>query len=81
MDRVQLRLVPTDPPPVLDVEDAVADLDDGTLGGLFASLHAEAARLSSHPAAPAVFGGLVLHLAALAEDYIGVPMPPPVERT
>jgi len=77
MSRPQLRLVPTDPPPVSECDD---DLDDGTLGGLFAALHAEAARLSSHPAAPAVFGGLVLHLAALADDFAGVPMPPPAER-
>lgn len=68
----ELRLVPTDPEAVTDDE-----LDDGTLGGLFAAFHAE---LSRKPLTPAILGGVLLHLACLAEDYRKVPLPPHAER-
>ena len=68
----ELRLVPTDPPPV--EED---DPDDGTLGGLFAAIHAE---LSREPLTPAILGAVLLHVGCLAYEYAGVALPDPAER-
>lgn len=69
----ELRLIPTDPPPV-DEDDP----DDGTLGGLFAAIHHE---LSREPLSPATLGAVLLHLGCLAYDYDGVPLPSLPERT
>jgi hypothetical protein len=70
----QLRLVPTDPPPI----DEAADRDDGTLGGKFAAILDEihrALRQGRGQATESSLGGVILHLAALVDDYDGVQMP------
>lgn len=72
-----LRLVP---PVIGDVDDP----DDGTLGGLFAAFGKEIHRILDEGRGVATegsLGGVLMHLADLAHDYDGVPMPDPDDRT
>jgi hypothetical protein len=76
----QLRLIPTDPPSI----DEAGDRDDGTLGGKFAALADEIHRVLAHgrgSATESTLGGVTLHLLALADDFAGVAMPEPSNRT
>lgn len=80
----RLRLIHPDPPAAAPIIADGDDDEDGTLGGLFLALNTEIHRILAEGRGAATersLGPVLLRLANLAEDYYGVPTPPPADRT